>query len=112
MTIAGLPGASDPSFRTRDNALVSFDTLVGSVVDALDEAGRDVSHEVVKATIQCARHVVCSVSDLDGAGLAEHVMRDLRRFHILLVQPLILAIIASYAQLVAVLDIAEVHEGR
>lgn len=110
MPIAGLPGASDPSFRTRDNALVSFDTLVAGVVGVLDEGGRSVSHEVTKATIQCARHVVCAVSDLDGASLAALVMRDLRRFHILLVQPLIEAILAAYASLVARLDIAEVHE--
>ena len=107
MRIAGLPGASEPSFRTRDNALVSFDTLVGRVVEGVEQP---LSHEVVKATIQCARHVVCSVKDLDGASLAELVMRDLRRFHILLVQPLIEAILACYAGLVARLDIAEVVE--
>ena len=109
MPIAGLPGASEPSFMTRDRALVSFDTLVTHTVEEMLEQGHELSTEVTKATIQLARQLVCATRNLDRVGLAELVTRELRRFRIVLMRPLVEAILATYAGIVARMDIAEVY---
>jgi len=94
---------------TRDRALVSFDTLVRRTVAEIGEGGQELSIEVAKATIQCARQLVCAMKNLDKSSLSRLVTRELRRFRILLMQPLVEAILASYAGIVARLDIAEVY---
>lgn len=109
MSIVGLPGASEPSFMTRDRALVSFDTLISNTVAELAEAGVDISNEVAKATVQCARQLVCSMKNLDKSSLSEIVMRELRRFRIILVRPLVEAVLQAYAGVVSRMDIEVVY---
>ncbi len=94
---------------TRDRALVSFDTLIRSTVEELLEAGVDISREVTKATVQCARQLVCAMQNLDRSSLSELVTRELRRFRILLVRPVVEAILATYAGIVARMDIDTVY---
>jgi hypothetical protein len=110
MAIPGIPGASEPTFLTRDRSLVSFDTLIRSVCEELDELGQEVSAHIAKAVVQCARDLVNVLEGQDGFGLSSAVASELRSFHILVLTPLVQLILTTYAQLTARLDIAQVHE--
>ena len=108
MAIPGLPGASEPTFLTRDRALVSFDTLIHGVCDELGELGHEVSAHIAKAVVQCARDLVQVLEGQDGFGLSSAVASELRRFHILVLTPLVQLILTTYATLTARLNIQQV----
>ncbi|MCB9744835.1 MAG: hypothetical protein H6741_03900 [Alphaproteobacteria bacterium] len=112
MLIPGLPGASEPSFRTRGRALLSLDTLVEEVRERLEADGLAISARVVKAAIQSARWVICMHEDLDVEELALQVSEELRRHHVLFVPDMVEEVLVTYVRLVIELDIEEVYEVR
>ena len=96
MSIPGIPGASEPAFRTRDARWMGLDALVHETRASLVAEGTNVSLIAVKSAIQLARQVVQEPTDRSteelvatvtesqlaliaaGAGLVE-VPRRLRR---------------------------------
>jgi len=112
MLIPGLPGASEPSFRTRGRALFSLDTLVTEVCDRLAADGLKVSAWVAKAAIQSARRVICGQPTLDVEELALRVSAELRHHRVLFVPDMVEEVLVTYVRLVIELDIEEVYEAR
>ena len=111
MPIPGLPGASEPTFRTRDRHWMGLDTLVFEVCMRLeDESGFVVDPAVAKATIQLARHLVVNEDGLEGEALLEEVAVRLRPLRVLLKAFHVGAILGAYARLVVELDITETCE--
>lgn len=105
----GLVPLPEPTYRTREDAWVSFDTLVGRVAKAL--AG-DVSEPVVRAVIQVARHAVQSASEVDFAALAAEVAENLRQERVLVRPELVQRVLRVYVTQVDDLDVVQVSEGR
>jgi len=54
MRIPGIPGASEPSFRTRDRVWIALDDLVYETCTKLEELGFSLSPYSCKAAIQIA----------------------------------------------------------
>ncbi|MCB9758831.1 MAG: hypothetical protein H6739_03245 [Alphaproteobacteria bacterium] len=108
MTIPGLPGASEPTFRTRDRSLFSLDMLVREVCERLVDDGLNVSPRVAKAAIQCARRWICEREELDVDALSLLVSRDLRHHRVLLIPDMVSEVLVTYVRLVIELDVAEV----
>jgi hypothetical protein len=107
MAIPGIPGAPEPTFRTRDREYVSLDQLIQEVCAEL--ASRDilVDAPIAKAAVQCARQSV-QVSESPGLdGLAQQVSEDLRRERVHLVPRLVRQVLLAYGRIVSDLDIAE-----
>ena len=107
MAISGIPGAPEPTFRTRDREYVSLDRLIQDVCTEL--ASRDilVNASIAKAAVQCARHSVQASESPGLEGLAQQVSEDLRRERVLLVPRLVRQVLLSYGRIVSEFDIAE-----
>ena len=79
MRIPGIPGASEPSFRTRGQIWVALDDLVYETCTHLDTFGVIVSPYVCKGTIQVSRQLMLVGTTSAGEGLAEEVAMRLRQ---------------------------------
>ena len=110
MSIPGIPGASEPSFRTRDARWMGLDALVQETVTVMKEEGFDVSLMAAKATIQIARYVVQEPVDRDTSELIEAVTDRLRAQCVLIPVDIVREILAPYAQVIVVLDVLEINE--
>lgn len=106
--IPGIRDLPEPTFRTFEDALVSLDTLVDAVCDAL---GGQVSPVVCKCTIQMARYAMRDQERVDVGALAAEVSRELRPEHIVVTPPVVQGILMAYASEVARLGVAQVSEG-
>jgi hypothetical protein len=110
MRIPGIPGASEPAFRTRDQELFGLDRVVREVCARLADEGVDVSPPVVKTTVQIARGLMLAGSPLGGKALIDDVQLRLRGCRIILSTDLVWAVLAAYGHTVVYLDIADVVE--
>ena len=110
MRIPGIPGGSEPSFRTRDCQWMGLDTLVLETCEQLDGEDWDLSPHVVKAAIQVARWVVEELEDEGVEELVEAVCQRLRCRRVLLSHGHVQAILTAYARVISSLDIAEINE--
>ena len=84
MRIPGIPGSSEPSFRTRDAQWLGLDTMVRETVVELAEQGLTLSPYVVKATVQVGRMAVQGPCGRDVDALVESVQMHLRDRRVLI----------------------------
>ena len=110
MSIPGIPGASEPAFRTRDARWMGLDALVQETVTVLKEEGIEVSLVAAKATIQIARFVIQEPVERDTNGLVLAVQERLRARRVLIPAEIVREVLATYAQVIVVLDVLEVNE--
>ncbi len=110
MRIPGLPGANEPTFRTRDALLLSLDRIVHEVCSELADQGMSLAPRIAKAGIQAARHAICRQPELAEEGLVETVREDLMRERILLPATMVQALLRHYLHKVLELDITEVTD--
>jgi hypothetical protein len=110
MRIPGIPGASEPAFRTRDARWMGLDALVHETCAVLKEEGISVSPVAAKATIQIARFVVQEPVERDTDGLIRAVSDRLKARCVLLPLDLVREVLATYAQVIVVLDVLEINE--
>ena len=109
MRIPGIPGASEPTFRTRDCHWMSLDTLVMETCAELEEDGWVVSPHAAKVTIQVARVVVQGPDGMETDTLVDEVQARLRHRFILLTVAQVRSILTAYARVVSTMDIAEIN---
>ena len=110
MRIPGVPGGSEPSFRTRDCRWMGLDLLVMETHGIVVEGGWDLSLHVVKATVQVARWVVQEPVERETEELIQQVVERLRERGVILQNEHVSEILTAYAQVVAMLDILEINE--
>mgnify|MGYP001359994237 CR=1 FL=1 len=110
MRIPGIPGASEPAFRTRDARWMGLDAVVQETVAVLKEEGFEVSLMAAKATIQIARFVVQEPVERDTEALLAAVNERLRARCVLLPTELVREVLATYTQVIVVLDVLEINE--
>jgi len=108
MRIPGIPGASEPTFRTRDCQWMGLDTLVMETCADLEEEGWVVSPHAAKVTIQVARCTVQGPVELDTPSLIAAVREGLRPRYVLLTEEQVEAVLTAYARVVLTMDIAEI----
>ncbi|MGB0640018.1 MAG: hypothetical protein ACPGTU_11830 [Myxococcota bacterium] len=110
MSIPGIPGVSEPHFRTRDQRWMGLDTVVMETCKELEAEGHKASPHAVKATIQMARLVVQEPVERETEALVEIVLARLRAQKVLMNKELIRSVLTTYARIIAVLDILETNE--
>jgi hypothetical protein len=110
MKIPGVPGASEPAFRTRDARWMGLDTLVQETCTLLAEAGIDVSLVAAKAAIQVARSVVQGPDGHEADALISVVTDRLRGCGVLLPSSCVKAVLTTYARVIVNLEVAEINE--
>ena len=110
MRIPGIPGASEPSFRTRDRRWMGLDALVRETCAHLEEDDLFVSPVAAKATIQLARLVVQEPVDRDTGQLVETIVKRLRARRVIIPPNTALAVLTAYAHVIVVLDVLEINE--
>ena len=110
MSIPGIPGASEPSFRTRDRRWMGLDALVHETCAHLEEEGMAVSPVAAKAAIQIARFVVQEPVERESSELVDTVVDRLRARRVVLPANTVLAILATYTRVIIVLDVLEINE--
>ena len=110
MRIPGIPGASEPAFRTRDARWMGLDAVVQETVSVLREEGFDVSLMAAKATIQIARFVVQKPVERDTEALIATVNDRLQAQCVIMPCEVVREILATYAQVIVVLDVLEINE--
>lgn len=108
--IPGLPGASQPSFRTGRRGWVGLDQVVHEVVAWLDADGVEASAHVVKVTIQVTRRRLDGACELAGGELFEAVRLDLHAARVILPAARVEQIVRAWASVVALLDIRDTRE--
>ena len=110
MSIPGIPGASEPSFRTRDRRWMGLDALVHETCAHLEEEGIQVSPVAAKAAIQLARFVIQEPVERDTEALVQEVVDRLRARCVVMPPNLVLAVLTTYARVIVVLDVLEINE--
>ncbi len=110
MRIPGIPGASEPSFRTRDRRWMGLDALVHETCATLQEEGVTVSPYAAKAVIQIARFVVQEPVERNTDELVETIVDRLQARCVLLPPNTVLAVLTTYAHVIVVLDVLEINE--
>ena len=110
MRIPGIPGASEPSFRTRDQIWIALDDLVYETCSKLEELGILVSPFACKGAIQVSRQLMLVDSPSAGDELARDVSQRLRDRGVLLRPELTREILRAYGYVVMGMEIAEVLE--
>ena len=110
MGIPGIPGASEPSFRTRDSRWMGLDAVVHETCAMLAEEGVDVSPVAAKATIQLARYVVQEPVERDTAAITRVVAERLRARRVVLPVEAVREVLEMYAKVIVALEILEINE--
>ena len=110
MSIPGIPGASEPSFRTRDQRWMGLDALVHETCANLEEEGVMVSPIAAKAAIQIARFVVQEPTERDTSELVGTVVDRLRARRVVMPASTVLAVLTTYTRVIIVLDVLEINE--
>jgi hypothetical protein len=110
MRIPGIPGASEPTFRTRDRRWMGLDALILETCADMQEEGITISPYAAKATIQIARFVVQEPIERDTSELVETIVERLRTRCVVLPANTVLAILTTYAHVIVVLDVLEINE--
>ena len=111
MSIPGIPGAPNPTFRTRDRVYVSLDQVIVELCEELSEEGLVVARSVAKTVVQCARFYLRSEKGpQDLEEISEAVYRDLKMHRILLVPHWVRQVLTAYGRVYASLQIEDVTE--
>ena len=110
MRIPGIPGASEPSFRTRDQVWIALDDLVYETCTKLETLGIVLSPYACKAAIQVSRQLMLVGSPAAGVDLEQEVSLRLRQRRVLLDPQLTGEILRAYGRVVMGMQIAEVQE--
>ncbi len=110
MRIPGIPGASEPAFRTRDARWMGLDALVRETCAFLEEDGIVISLIAAKATIQLARRTVQEPLERDQDELCSVISDRLRSRRVLMPVPSVRDVIQAYARVIVSLDILEINE--
>jgi hypothetical protein len=110
MRIPGIPGASEPSFRTRDARWMGLDSLVQETCSTLEDEGLTVSLIAAKATIQIARSVVQGPVDRTQEQLSAVIADRLRARRVIMPVEHVSQILEAYAQVIVSLEILEINE--
>ncbi len=112
MRIPGLPGANDPTFRTRDALLLSLDRIVQEVCMELADEGMLIAPRIAKTAIQAARQQIAGRGTPSPDELVERIRLRLRNERILLPAPMIHRLLEAYLRKVVELEITEVSDFR
>ena len=110
MRIPSLPGASEPTFRTRTERWMGLDALVVEVCARLATRACEISPYAAKATIQTARNLLAESEDIPEAELVEQVTSILLRKRVLLGHEHVRGVLVTYGRVLLELDIMEVCE--
>lgn len=110
MRIPGIPGASEPAFRTRDARWMGLDALIRETCTVLEEDGIVISLVAAKATIQIVRRVVQEPLDRDQGELCLVVQERLRSRRVLMPLSSVRDVIETYARVIVSLEILEINE--
>ena len=110
MKIPGISGASEPSFRTRDQVWIALDDLIYEACDRLEERGIIISPYACKGAIQVSRQLMLVGSAFSGEALVIEVTRRLRQRGVLLQPELTSEVLRAYGHVVMSMQIAEVLE--
>jgi hypothetical protein len=111
MRIRGIPGAPNPTFRTRDRVYVSLDQIIVELCQELSRDGLLLSQQIAKTIVQCARcylHSEEGVSDMEG--LCQAVFEDLKAHRVLFVPSRVQQVLTAYGQVYASLEIEDVTD--
>ena len=111
MSIPGIPGAPNPTFRTRDRVYVSLDQVIVELCEELGEEGLVVARSVAKTVVQCARFYLRAEKGPQGLEeISDAVFRDLKMHRILLVPHRVRQVLTAYGRVYASLQIEDVTE--
>ena len=110
MRIPSLPGASEPTFRTRTERWMGLDALVVEVCARLATRSQKISPYAAKATIQIARNLLADSEDMPEGELVDQATKLLRRQRVLLSSSHVRDVLVAYGRVVLELDIMEVCE--
>ena len=111
MSIPGIPGAPNPTFRTRDRVYVSLDQLIVELCEELQGEGLLVSRPIAKTIVQCARCYLNGdekVQSMESLCLA--VFTDLKAHRILFVPHRVKQVLTAYGRVYASLEIEDVTD--
>ena len=110
MSIPGIPGASEPSFRTRDARWMGLDAVVLETCAMLAEEDIDVSPIAAKAAIQIARFVVQEPVERKSGEIARVVAERLQARSVLLPSSIVKDVLEMYTKVIVALDVLEINE--
>ena len=110
MSIPGIPGASEPAFRTRDSRWMGLDALVHETRASLVAGGENVSLIAVKSAIQLARQVVQEPTDRSTEELVVTVTERLQHRKVILPIDVVRGVLNAYARVIVELEILEINE--
>ena len=105
MSIPGIPGASEPSFRTRDARWMGLDAVVLETCAMLAEEGTEVSLVAAKAAIQIARFVVQEPVERESEAFAHVVSQRLQARSVVLPVAVVREVLEMYAKVIVALDV-------
>ena len=110
MTIPGIPGASEPVFRTRDARWMGLDALVYETRSSLIAEGADVSLVAVKSAIQLARQVVQEPVARSTDELIVTVSDRLQQRKVIMPIDMVRRVMSAYAAVIVELEVLEINE--
>ena len=110
MSIPGIPGASEPAFRTRDARWMGLDALVHETQSSLAASGTVVSLVAVKSAIQLARQVVQEPVDRSTDELVVAVAERLQQRKVIMPTDVVRTVLNAYAKVIVDLEILEINE--
>ena len=111
MSIPGIPGASNPSFRTRDRTVVSLDQLIVEICEDLKGQGLSVAPFVAKTIVQLARkNLALGTADVDMNALNERVYEELKLHRILIVPERVGMVVKAYGEVFSEMQIEDTVE--
>jgi hypothetical protein len=111
MRIRGIPGAPNPTFRTRDRVYVSLDQIIEEMCQELSREGLLLSQQIAKTIVQCARCYLHSEDGLSNMeGLCEAVFEDLKAHRVLFIPSRVEQVLTAYGRVYASLEIEDVED--
>jgi hypothetical protein len=111
MGIPGIPGAPNPTFRTRDRVYVSLDQIIVELCEELQAEGLLLSKQIAKTVVQCARsYLQCDEGVSDMEGLCQAVFEDLKPLRVLFVPDRVRQVLTAYGRVYASLEIEDVTD--
>ena len=112
MSIPGIPGAPNPSFRTRDRMIVSLDQLIVEICEELRDQGLPVAPFVAKTIVQLTRKTLSqSPNEVDVEKLSESVFQELKLHRILVIPSRVAMVVKAYGAVFAEMQIEDTVEG-
>ena len=111
MSIPGIPGASNPTFRTRDRVYVSLDQIIVELCEELKAEGLSVAPSIAKTIVQTARgYLRCQEEQMGMEELSMAVFDDLKVHRILFVPKRVAQVLTMYGRVYASLEIEDVTD--